>query len=86
VPSDYDRAFAGLNGIVYDENIGGAWGGCMSVGCDLLPKGWLLVELTYHWFSTRTQVEGLNGGIPFKWSRRENMEWLSCFVGIRLRF
>lgn len=86
VPSDYERAYAALNGIVYDENVGGAWGGCISVGYDLLPQGWLLVELTYHWFSTRTQVEGLNGGIPFKWSRRESMEWLSCFIGVRLRF
>ncbi len=86
VPADYERAYAALNGIIYDENIGDAWGASLSVGYDLLPQGWLLVELTYHWFSTRTEVEGLNGGVPFKWSRRETMEWLSCFIGVRLRF
>ena len=86
VPSDYERVYAALNGIIYDENIGDSWGGCVTVGYDLLPKGWLLIELTYHWFSTRTEVEGINGGVPFKWSRREGFEWISCFVGVRLRF
>jgi hypothetical protein len=86
VPSDYERAYAALNGIVCEENIGDSWGGCISVGYDLLPQGWLLVEMTYHWFSTRTEIEGINGGVPFKCGRRESMQWLSCFIGVRLRF
>jgi hypothetical protein len=72
--------------IVYEENVKDAWGWCICGGYDLLPSGVLVLELSYHWFQTRTVVKGVSGGIPFRWSRGENMQWLSCFLGFRLRF
>jgi len=86
VPSDSELATAALSGIAYDEDIKDCFGWSVCAGCDFLPWGIFILEVSYHWLSTKTVVEGIDNGIPFRRSRRERMEWLSSFLGLRLRF
>jgi len=86
VESNEELAYAAANGTYYDEDMKENWGLCIRGGYDFLPSGILMLELGYHWFQTRTVVKGVSGGVPFRWGKTETMQWLSCFLGFRLRF
>ena len=86
VISDDERIAAAANGIVYDEDVKDRWGWCVFGGYDFLPWGLFLLEVSYHWMFTRTEVKGSDNGVYFRWSRSEKLQWLSWFIGLRLRF
>lgn len=86
VLSDSEIAEAAAAGIAYDEDIKDCFGWSVRAGCDFLPWGIFILELSYHYLYTKTIVEGIDNGTYFRWSKYEKMQWLSTFLGIRLRF
>jgi len=95
--SEKDLASAGSRGVFYEENIRDCWGGRVSIGLFSLSRseiqkqqgeagGTFIVSLSFHWTYAETVVDGVSGGVPYNRSRRENMQWLSLFIGFGLGF
>ena len=81
-----DLSAAALNGVFYDEHIRDTWGGCFSFGIMASCMTAVQLELSYHWAHTSTEVKGTSGGMPFRWTRGDKMEWFSIFIGIGIVF
>jgi hypothetical protein len=95
--SEKDLASAGSRSVFYEEDIRDCWGGRISVGLFSLSRsklqkkqgeagGCFIVGLSFHWTYGKTVLDGISGGAPFRRSRRENMQWLSLFIGFGLGF
>jgi hypothetical protein len=95
--SEKDLASAGSRGVFYEEDIRDCWGGRISVGLFTVSRsrtqkeqgeagGTFILGLSFHWTYGKTVVDGFRGGVPFRRSRRENMQWLSLYIGLGIGF
>ena len=85
--SDHERTAAALTGHIYDEKMRDNWGWSIAVGREVGLSGLMFLwELSYHWSHTSTEVKGTDSGVPFRWTRSENLEWFSVFFGIAIGF
>jgi len=95
--SEKDLASAGSRGVFYEEDIRDCWGGRISIGLFSVSRsrvqkeqgeagGAFLLGLSLHWTCGTTVVDGFYGGVPFRRTRRENIQWLSLYVGFGLTY
>jgi hypothetical protein len=95
--AEKDLASAGSRGVFYKEDIRDCWGGRLSVWILSISRsrvqkkqgeagGAFLLGLSFHWTCGKTVVDGFNSGVPFRRTRRENIQWLSLYMGVGLTY
>lgn len=80
--SGRDLSRAVVNNIFYDEHVRNSWGGRVSIGIGGRFFGAGHIELSYHWAHTSTVTKGTSGGVLFRRTREDPMEWLSLCLAV----